>query len=358
MSFVAFLVTLLLLTFTLLNFFSIRRPRQVEVVSNSVVILLPMRNEEENVERLFAELSRQKFLSNFKVIAIDDGSTDRTRAIADSLQSSVIEMVNAPDLPAGWIGKVNALQAGYTHPLSQSAEFIVSIDADVRFTDDAIARAIVTIKESGLDFISPYPRQIALSWAERLSQPLLQWSWMSTLLLRGAERFPRPSTVVCNGQFLVLRRSALEKIGGFTSIAGDVLDDIALGRELVKQGFRGTVIDGSEIATTRMYSNFVEVRAGYGKSLHRAFGSIFGSLFVALFIFFTGIYPLFALIQGDLFGLLALTAVIATRYISALASEGRKGDSFLHPLSSLLFIYLLYFSWRNRGKTMWKGRTL
>lgn len=358
MSFLAFLATLLLLTFALLNFFTIRRPRQAEAVSNSVVILLPMRNEEENVERLFAELSRQKFLSNYKVIAIDDGSTDRTRALAESLQSSVIEVVSAPDLPAGWIGKVNALQAGYNHPASQNAEFIISIDADVSFADDAIARAVVSIKASGLDFISPYPRQIALSWAERLSQPLLQWSWMSTLFLRGAERFPRPSTVVCNGQFLVLRKSALENIGGFTEISGDVLDDIALGRALVKGGFSGTVIDGSAIATTRMYSNFSEVRAGYGKSLHRAFGSIFGSLFVVLFIFFTGIYPLIALIRGDLFGLLALTAVIATRYISALASQGRKGDSLLHPFSSLLFIYLLYFSWRNRGRTTWKGRTL
>jgi cellulose synthase/poly-beta-1,6-N-acetylglucosamine synthase-like glycosyltransferase len=155
-----------------------------------------------------------------------------------------------------------------------------------------------------------------------------------------------------------MRGEALRAIGGFESVSHKVLDDIELGRSFVASGFRGAVIDGSSIASTRMYSTFSEIKAGYGKSLHTAFGSIAGSIVAALFFFFTGVAPLLYSFNGNLLAIAALIAIVATRIVSAAASSGRLRDSFLHPLSSLLFIYLLYFSWSNRGKTQWKGRTL
>ena len=72
----------------------------------------------------------------------------------------------------------------------------------------------------------------------------------------------------------------------------------------------------------------------------------------------TGLIPFFYSLDGDLLAIGALIAIIATRVISALSSASRIRDSFLHPASVLLFIYLLYFSWSNRGKTQWKGRTV
>jgi hypothetical protein len=178
---------------------------------------------------------------------------------------------------------------------------------------------------------------------------------MSTVLLRGAEKFPLKSTVICNGQFLVMRGASLQSIGGFTSVAHKVLDDIELGRSFVATGFRGSVIDGSAISSTRMYSSFAEIKSGYGKSLHTAFGSIYGAIFVSLFMAVTGILPLLYSLTGNLIAIAALLAITGTRFISAAASSTRLRDSILHPLSSALFIYLLYFSWRNRGKTQWKG---
>jgi hypothetical protein len=166
------------------------------------------------------------------------------------------------------------------------------------------------------------------------------------------------STVICNGQFLALKGSSLKAIGGFESVAHKVLDDIELGRSFVAAGFRGSVIDGSEISSTRMYSSFSEIKSGYGKSLHTAFGSLAGSFFAALFIAATGILPFLYALSGNLLAIAALIAIIGTRIMSAAASSTRLRDSLLHPLSSALFIYLLYFSWRNRGKTQWKGRTL
>ena len=358
MAFSIFILNTILLALSLLNFFTIRKPEAAQEISESVVVLLPMRNEAGNAARVITELAQQENLSKFTLVVIDDNSEDETFSIADSLQSERVKVIQAPLPPVGWIGKVSALQAGLESKYLQGADFIISVDADVSFEKNSIARAVATLKRHNIDFISPYPRQIALTWSERLIQPLLQWSWMSTLLLRGAEKFPMKSTVVCNGQFLAMRAESLLSIGGFTAVATHVLDDIELGRAFVESGFKGAVIDGSSIASTRMYSSFNELRAGYGKSLNRAFGSLPGSIVAAIFMVATGVLPLIYALDGDLLALSALIAIIATRLISAISSGSRMRDSFLHSASVVIFIYLLYFSWSNRGKTQWKGRTV
>lgn len=358
MAFSIFILNTVLLALSLFNFLTIRKPERAQEVSESVVVLLPMRNEAVNTARVITDLAHQENLLNFTLVVIDDNSEDETFSIAESLQSERVKVIQAPLPPVGWIGKVSALQAGLESQYAQGADFIISVDADVSFEKNSIARAVVTLKRHNLDFISPYPRQIALTWSERLIQPLLQWSWMSTLVLRGAEKFPMKSTVVCNGQFLAMRADSLRSIGGFTAVATHVLDDIELGRAFVDGGFKGTVIDGSSIASTRMYRSFSELRTGYGKSLNRAFGSLPGSLVAAIFMVVTGVLPLLYALDGDLLAIAALVAIIATRLVSAVSSRSRIRDSFLHPASVAIFIYLLYFSWNNRGKTQWKGRTV
>jgi cellulose synthase/poly-beta-1,6-N-acetylglucosamine synthase-like glycosyltransferase len=358
MTFSIFILNTILLALSLINFLTIRKPEAAQEIEDRLVVLLPMRNEAANAARVITELAQQKLLSQLTVLVIDDNSEDDTLAIAQSLQSQRVKVIQAPHPPTGWIGKVSALQAGLESQYVNGADFIISVDADVSFDKDAIARAVATLKKHNLDFISPYPRQITLTWSERLIQPLLQWSWMSTLILRGAEKFPMKSTVVCNGQFLLMRAEALLSIGGFKSVATHVLDDIELGRAFIAGGYKGAVIDGSSLASTRMYSSLSELRAGYGKSLNRAFGSLLGSIVAAIFMVATGLLPLFYSLDGDLLAIGALIAIIATRLISAISSASRIRDSFLHPVSTLLFIYLLYFSWSNRGKTQWKGRTV
>jgi glycosyltransferase involved in cell wall biosynthesis len=356
MIFTIFLINSLMLLLTLINFATMRRPAESEEIDASILVLLPVRNEEANIARVINDLENQIKVPHLKVLIINDSSEDRTAEIAQGLTSARVSVMNAPAPQAGWLGKVSALQAAYR--ASDSSDFVISIDADVTFTADAIARAVKSLDESGLDFISPYPRQLAQTWAERLTQPLLQWSWMSTVLLRGAEKFPLKSTVICNGQFLVMRATSLRAINGFESVAHKVLDDIELGRSFVAAGFTGAVIDGSALSATRMYSSFTEIRAGYGKSLSAAFGSLVGALVVAIFITATGLIPLFSALTGNLLGVAALFAIIGTRIISAASSGTRIRDSFLHPASAALFIYLLFFSWRNKGAIQWKGRTV
>jgi len=122
------------------------------------------------------------------------------------------------------------------------------------------------------EFVSPYPRQIAKTWIERLIQPLLQWSWLSSVPLRLAQRFRISSMTIANGQFFIVKRSAYEKVGGHASIKGEVLDDLRLARLLINHGFSGGVAEGSQVAECRMYETTSSLVQGYTKSLWNAFG--------------------------------------------------------------------------------------
>jgi len=349
--------SILIFSISLINFLTIRIPKRDEEVKKAVTILGPMRNEAENVPEFISALSAQMGVKQIKFIIINDRSSDKTgellaTVIGDDKRFSVIE---SPALRANWLGKVSALQAGYE--ITQS-EYIITLDADVRLEPNAVMRAITQLERLKLDFISPYPRQIAQTFPEKLIQPLLHWSWMSTIVLRLAEKFPRRSTAVGNGQFFVVRKSALDAIGGFSSVSNQILDDIELARSLIGAGFKGVVTEGSGIASTRMYSSFNEIRQGYGKSLWKAFGGPLGTIVAIAFIFITGIVPIILIFNGYLIGWFIYLYIAFSREISAIRSRSNPLYAFLHPISSALLIYLIIYSWRKRGTIQWKGRTV
>jgi glycosyltransferase involved in cell wall biosynthesis len=346
-----------ILLISLINFLTIRTPNKSSQIKESISVVVPLRNEAKNVAELVASLHHQKNLTHIEFLLLDDNSDDDTLTLLQqhTLGLTNFHIVSGTTLPPGWIGKTWALQQLFE---KSSGEIIISIDADVRLVPDAISKAVTLLKKAQLDFLSPYPKQLAYTWSEKLIQPLLQWSWMSTVILRIAERSSLSSTVVANGQFFVVRRAALTQVGGYDSVRNKVLDDVVLARSLVKSGSHGCVVNGAAIATTRMYSSWKEIQSGYGKSLHAAFGSVLGSAIAIVFVFLTGIAPVIAGITGSTIGWYAFGAVTLTRAMSAI-KVGKSGlDAILHPVSSALLIYLIIYSWMMRGQVQWKGRTV
>ena len=350
-----FLLPLILLTIAAVNFVQIRTPKRTSELTETVGVLVPMRNEAANVEGLVATLAAQE--GSFHFYLLDDNSEDQTFELLQQFTKadSRFTVIKGAVLKDKWIGKTWALQQLFD---ASSEEILVSIDADVRLTNDAINKAVTALNSAQLDFISPYPRQIAKTFAERLIQPLLQWSWLTTVPLAYAERSGQKSMAVANGQFFVVRRPALTSIGGYQSVKYAVIDDVFLARELVKNGSSGTVINGSDIAETRMYASWSQIESGYGKSLSKAFGSIFGALFVMAFLLATCVTPLFLGVSGNAYGWLGFAAIIGTRVLSALKSGGRVLDSVLHPISIVALVYLTIYSYLMRGSIQWKGRTV
>jgi hypothetical protein len=210
--------------------------------------------------------------------------------------------------------------------------------------------------------ICPYPRQLAISPMERLVQPLLQWSWLTTLPLSTAERSPRPSLSAGNGQFLVVDRAAYDAAGGHRSVRTEVLDDVALVRAVKAAGGTGGMVDGTRLATCRMYDGWPELRDGYAKSLWSAFGSPTGAAAVngALLIAYV-LPPAAAVLARSRLGLAGYAAGVLGRVLVARRTQGRVWpDALAHPASVGVLSWLTVESWRRRraGTLAWKGRAL
>ena len=351
------LPTLVVFIISLINFFTILRPNLASEITEFVSVIVPLRNEAENISGLVSSLLSQNSLTNVEYLFLNDNSEDNSFDLLVSALShhTNAKVIQGSPMPPGWIGKTWALEQ--LLELSKG-EIIVSIDADVRLAPDAINKSITLMKSRELDFLSPYPRQITSTVGERLIQPLLQWSWMSTLLLGIAEKASFSSMAVANGQFFIVRRKALLLVGGYESVKADVLDDVFLARRLLKTGSHGVVVNGASIAECRMYSSWSEIEAGYGKSLRHAFGSPFGSLCAIFFIFLTGIAPLLFALMGSAWGWLAFAFIVGTRMMSASRARTRIIDSLFHPISSTLLIYLIFYSYLMRGDIKWKGRNV
>jgi hypothetical protein len=331
-------------------------------VTERVSVLLPVRDEAARVAPCLESLLEQINVPNLEIVVIDDGSQDGTIEVVRAVGGSDhrVRLLTATEPPTDWLGKPHACQA-----LADAAtgSVMVFVDADVRLAPHAVAAAVGLLRSSGLQLVSPYPRQIAITAAERLVQPLLQWSWLTTLPLRRAERSARPSLGAANGQFLVVDAETYRRSGGHagTQVRMAVLDDVALLRAIKAAGGRGGVVDGTGLATCRMYENWPQLRDGYMKSLWSAFGSRAGAGAVVAGLGLVYLVPPVAALGGSLTGLSGYLAAVLGRYAVAERTAGRSlPDSLAHPASIAIFGWLTVRSLvaRRRGELVWRGRSL
>jgi hypothetical protein len=354
---------------TLLNRRFLRRPRlDAPEITESVTVCIPARNEASNIEACVRSVLRSTGVPRLNVLVLDDGSTDETAPIVSriaELDQRLTLLVGTVPVPDGWIGKTNASQQLWQQT---TCTYVVFVDADVRLEPVALRASVDLLEQTKLDLVSPYPKQIAITVGERLVQPLLQWLWLTFLPLRIAERTKPASMVAANGQFMVARRSALAAVGGFEQVCGEVLDDVALGRVLKRAGYRVTVVDGTELATCRMYTSWSDLRDGYTKNLWSATGSPAGAMAIGSMLAAAYVIPPIAGIFGAVTGRRRLGAIglagsvagVTGRVISARTTAGRVSDSVTQPLSIAALLGLIARSWRHhhRGLITWKGRAL
>ena len=337
----------------------LRRPAAQPPLSTvDVSVLIPARDEQQNIADCLDAVLAQKPGDHLEVIVADDESSDRTREIAQEVatRDSRLRVLAATPPPSGWLGKPNACRQ-LAATARESSRVLAFVDADVRLAPHAIAAAVDLLERHGLDLVSPYPRQIAGTPGERLVQPLLQWSWLTFLPLRLAESSRRPSLSAAGGQFLVVRRDVYERAGGHVS--GDVLDDLALVRAVKSAGGRGGIVDGTGLASCRMYDDWPALRDGYTKSLWAAFGSPAGALGVAASLAIAYVLPAMAALRGSRAGAIGYAAGVAGRVIAARATGGRAWpDALAHPVSigALGVLTARSLRARRQGTLVWRGR--
>lgn len=319
-----------------------------------VSVLLPVRDEAGRVEPCLRSLLDQRGV-DLELVVLDDGSTDETAQVARRVcdRDPRVRVLTGRPLTPGWLGKPHACQQ-LADAAAPTSDVLVFVDADVVLAPHAVAATVALLDETGLDLVCPYPRQEAPG-ATRLVQPLLQWSWLTFLPLRLAERSPRPSLSGANGQLLAVRRSAYDRSGGHGAVKGEVVEDLALLRAVKRAGGTGGIVDGTALATTRMYGSWRELVDGYTKSLWTLPVPALGVL-AALYV-----VPPLAALRGSRAGLAGFAAAVAGRAVAARRTGSPAfPDAMAHPVSVLALLWLAVRSRlaHHRGRLSWKGRQL
>ncbi|MGY0008054.1 glycosyltransferase [Micromonospora sp. I033] len=346
----------------------LRRPGAGPVeVTEAVAVLLPLRDEADRVTPCLRALLAQRGVPGLRVVVLDDGSTDGTadvvRAVAGGDPRVTLLTGVAP--PPGWLGKPHACWqlATRTDPAPTVLAFV---DADVVLAPYAVAAAVTELRTAGATLLSPYPRIVVRTAADRLVQPLLQWLWLTFLPLRAMERSPRPSLAAAGGQFLVVDRAGYLRAGGHAAVADRVLEDIELARAVKRSGGRIALADGSRLATCRMYESWPQLRDGYTKSLWASFGhpTAAAGVVTLLLLLYTA-PPVVALglastaPRVSMVALIAYLLGVAGRAVSARATGGRAWpDALAHPVSVVVLGWLTLRSYhlRKRRRLTWRGR--
>jgi dolichol-phosphate mannosyltransferase len=199
-----------------------------------------------------------------EVLVVDSGSTDGTAALVlDAARVDPrIRLLRDEALPAGWVGKVWALE----HGLRQArGRWVLGIDADTVPHAGLAAGAVAAAMEARYDAVSFSPRFRIESWAERWLQPALLVTLVYRFGAAGADA--DPERVMANGQCFLARREVLLAAGGYAPARGSFCDDVTLARHLARAGSRVGFLDGSRLYDVRAYTSAREAWREWGRSL-------------------------------------------------------------------------------------------
>ncbi|HSV91509.1 MAG TPA: glycosyltransferase family 2 protein, partial [Desulfobacterales bacterium] len=255
----------------LVNLACLRRlgPSAAPRPGTTVTVVVPARNEERNLWSCLQSLLEQDGVG-MEVILVDDHSTDGTPAIARRLSQrySGLRVIRGAPLPEGWLGKHWACHQGAE---AARGDLILFTDADTFHAPRSVASAAAALQATGSDLLSALTAQDTWSLSERAVAPLVFWlvySLFPFALMNRSRSFP---LFFGNGQFLMLRRDAYERLGGYAAIRAQVFDDMAIARRARQMGLKTVVVDGSRLVSCRMYDGFREVVRGLGKNLFPLF---------------------------------------------------------------------------------------
>jgi chlorobactene glucosyltransferase len=254
-----------------------------------VSILVPARNEEENLQQLMPSLLAQDY-PDFEVLVLDDNSTDHTRDILTQFarSDSRLRVLAGLPRPRGWLGKNWAC-----HQLSEIAtgDWLLFTDADTIHRPGSLRAAMDAVLCHRLGFLTGIVHQEARTWAERLVVPFYSvYHVFCTVPFALGLRFRRLRLSAGNGQLLLFSREAYDRIGGYCEVRSDVLDDHALAMKVARLGLDWRFCDASRFVSCRMYDCWRGVVEGFSKSVFAAFGYRADTFLVAcaiqLLIFF------------------------------------------------------------------------
>jgi len=335
-------------------------------------IVIPARDEEAHIEACLEAVFAVEWPGEMEVVVLDDRSSDTTGEILARLAAEEprLKILQGVELPEGWLGKPHALhraQAG------TSGEWLLFLDADVRIDPLGPQRLLGRAIQQGAEMASALGRLKVESFWERVIQ-----TRMGAVIAAGNPlkevNDPESPRALANGQCLLFKRSAYDRLGGHESIKSSVLDDVDFAKRAKAEGIAYRLYFGPGVFSCRMYSSLGEIWEGWSKNLFPALEYRWSLIFwVSFFLSLFSLLPFLLLAKNLL--LLALGGAppllplvleaVTVGIIFALDALGhhingyRWGLFWTFPLGMLIVILLFWNSaWRiqsGRG-AIWKGR--
>ena len=323
----------------------------------AISVLIPARNEEANIADACAAILASEGVE-IELIVLDDASTDRTPAILAAIADPRLCIGAAPPLPPGWSGKQHAC-----HILSTLAshDLMVFVDADVRLAPDALSRmAGFMQRHPAAGLASGFPRQVVVTWSERLLLPLIHFLLLGFLPMALMARRPDPGLGAGCGQLFIARRTAYRHAGGHAAIRASLHDGLMLPRAVRRAGHMSLLFDATDFARCRMYASAAQVWEGLCKNATEGMAKP-GALPVWTIVLAGGqVLPLvLILLAPSWIAALALGMGIATRLLLAARFRQPWESALLHPLGVAALLVIQWFSLiraASGGRATWRGR--
>ncbi len=333
-----------------------------------ISILIPARNEEDNIKRCINSLLKQDY-KNFEILVLDDGSTDGTADVVNELikKDTRIRLYHGKPLARGWLGKSYACQqlAGYA-----KGKYLLFIDADTLHFPTSISSSVACLLRYKIDALSVFAKQIMVTLPERMVIPFSNFMIMGFMPLALIRRSRKALFCTAIGQFMLFKKDVYKAIGGHKSVKGEILEDVIISKRVKRCGYKFMIFDGSSNLYCRMYHNFSEVVSGYSKVLFASFDYSITMISSAIVII-AAIYlmPFVMLPLSIIFDwqqthvnimILQIIFILITRIMLSIRFKMKAFDIFLFPLSVIYLLSMAINSvlqYRFNIGICWKGRT-
>ena len=323
----------------------------------SVVAVVPARDEADVVGQAVASLVAQDYPGSFRVVLVDDGSSDGTAAIARASAGSSdrLTVLSGAPLPRGWTGKLWAVQQGIA--AAGAPDYLWLTDADIAHSPDTLRMLAGAAAPRRLALVSLMARLRCDSFAERLLVPAFVYFFQMLFPFASVNR--SGPTAAAAGGCMFVRADALAAAGGIMAVRGAIIDDCALGAVLKRQGpVRLALTDRS--VSLRGYGGIPAIGAMISRSAYAQLNysplMLAGALVGLLLVF---VLPPVMALRGDLAALVAW-ALMAASFQPMLAFYRRSPLWwFALPVIALVYGWYTLMSavqvWAGRGG-LWKGR--
>jgi chlorobactene glucosyltransferase len=323
-----------------------------------VSILIPARNEEEDIIGLLQSIKNQNY-QHFEVLILDDNSTDNTYEICTDFAKSDerFKVIKGENLPEGWLGKNFACCQ-----LAKQAKgkYFMFIDADEIISNGLIDNVIHRMKIRGLSLLSLFTNQITVTIGEKLVVPLMHFLLLNLLPMRLIRLSKNPAFSAASGQFMFFKADNYREYQWHEQVKNKVVEDIEIMKLVKTCSLNGEALLANGYISCRMYKSFDEAVDGFSKNLLAGFNnSIVGSI-IYMFLVIGGPIIIFYHLGTMLLGFAIALIVLQRVMIALLSGQNALLNVLLHPFQMLALIWIFTVStYKNATNSVtWKGRRI